>query len=160
MKLKSGSWLIQQFANDSCKCDFGPNRSPCCTTITIEHFRSVDCQMAEPTHDMTSWIWVRWWLAASLRRHPHTVGRRGARIHQKKISFPSHHRLLGDKGGKSFKTSFQIVNTHHPNPPSNTCVFSLFEASDIVQGCSRLLWWRNRQAGWTHLEGKKENYQT
>ena len=43
--------LIQQFAQDSCKCDLGPNRSPCCTTITAEHFRSVRCQMLELTHD-------------------------------------------------------------------------------------------------------------
>ena len=41
--------LIQQFVNDGCKCDFGPNQSPCCTTITAEHFRSVRCQMAELT---------------------------------------------------------------------------------------------------------------
>ena len=43
--------LIQQFAQDGCKCDLGPNRSPCCTTITAEHFRSVRCQMLELTHD-------------------------------------------------------------------------------------------------------------
>ena len=41
--------LIQRFVQDSCKCDLGPNRSPCCTTITVEHFRSVCCQMAELT---------------------------------------------------------------------------------------------------------------
>ena len=27
---------------------------------------------------------------------------------------------------------FQIVNTKAPNSPSNTCVFSIFEASDSV----------------------------
>ena len=44
--------LIQQFVNDGCKYYFGPNRSPCCTTIiTAEHFHSVHCQMAELTHD-------------------------------------------------------------------------------------------------------------
>ena len=43
--------LIQQFVNDGCKCNFGSNRSPCCTTITTEHFHSVRCQMAELTHD-------------------------------------------------------------------------------------------------------------
>ena len=37
-----------------------------------------------------------------------------------------------DKGGKSFKMSFQIVNTRSPNSPSNTCAFSIFEASDSV----------------------------
>ena len=42
--------LIQQFAQNGCKCDLGPNRSPCpcCTTTTAERFRSVCCQM---THD-------------------------------------------------------------------------------------------------------------
>ena len=38
----------------------------------------------------------------------------------------------GGKGGKSFKMSFQVVNTQAPNSPSNTCVFSIFEASDSV----------------------------
>ena len=28
--------------------------------------------------------------------------------------------------------SFQVVNTQAPNSPSNTCVFSIFEASDSV----------------------------
>ena len=43
--------LVQQFAQDGCKCDLGPDRTPCCTTITIEQYRSVRCQMLELTHD-------------------------------------------------------------------------------------------------------------
>ena len=43
--------LIQKFVQDGCKCDFGPNKSPCCTKISLEHFRSVRCQMVELTHD-------------------------------------------------------------------------------------------------------------
>ena len=43
--------LVQQFAQDGCKCDLGPDRSPCCTTITVEQYRSVRCQMLELTHD-------------------------------------------------------------------------------------------------------------
>ena len=43
--------LIQQFAVDGCKCDLEPNRTPCCTSITVEHYRSMCCQMAELTHD-------------------------------------------------------------------------------------------------------------
>ena len=39
-------------------------------------------------------------------------------------------KLGGDKGGKSFKMSIQIVNTPHPNSISNTSVFSVFEAHD------------------------------
>ena len=43
--------LIQQFAQNGCKCDFGPNKTPCCTSISLEHFRSVRCQVSELTHD-------------------------------------------------------------------------------------------------------------
>lgn len=28
------------------------------------------------------------------------------------------------------KLNFQIMNTTHPNSPTNTCVFAAFEASD------------------------------
>ena len=41
-------------------------------------------------------------------------------------------KLGGDKGGGTFKMSFQIVNTQAPNSPANTCVFSIFEAEDSV----------------------------
>ena len=43
--------LIQEFVRDGCKCDLGPNRSPCSTSITVDHFRSLRCQMADPTHE-------------------------------------------------------------------------------------------------------------
>ena len=36
----------------------------------------------------------------------------------------------GDKGGKSFKLTFQIVNTLHPNSPHNTCIVLVFQAGD------------------------------
>ena len=48
--------LIQRFVQDSCKCDLGPNGSPCCTTITVEHSQSVHCQMAELTHDELDFV--------------------------------------------------------------------------------------------------------
>ena len=41
-------------------------------------------------------------------------------------------KLGGDKGGSSFKTSFQIVNVDHPNLVHNTCVFTAFQAPDTV----------------------------
>lgn len=41
-------------------------------------------------------------------------------------------KLGGDKGGGTFKMCFQIVNTQAPNSPTNTCVFSIFEAEDSV----------------------------
>ena len=37
-----------------------------------------------------------------------------------------------DKGGGTFKMTFQVMNTKAPNSPNNTCVFSIFEASDSV----------------------------
>ena len=43
--------IIQRFVRDGCKCDLGPNRGPCSSSITVDHFRSVRCQMAEMTHD-------------------------------------------------------------------------------------------------------------
>lgn len=39
-------------------------------------------------------------------------------------------KIGGDKGGKTMKLNFQILNTIHPNSPTNTCVFAAFEASD------------------------------
>ena len=38
----------------------------------------------------------------------------------------------GDKGGGSFKMSFQLCNVEHPNSPTNTCVFCVFEAADNI----------------------------
>lgn len=39
-------------------------------------------------------------------------------------------KIGGDKGGGSFKMSFQIANILHPNSIYNTVVFCAFEASD------------------------------
>lgn len=41
-------------------------------------------------------------------------------------------KIGGDKGGGTFKMAMQIVNVCNPNSPSNTCVFSIFEAPDSV----------------------------
>ena len=42
-------------------------------------------------------------------------------------------KLGGDKGGRTFKMSFQIVNVHTPNSVHNyTCVFCCFAADDSV----------------------------
>lgn len=63
-------------------------------------------------------------------------------------------KLGGDKGGSSFKASFQIVNVKHPNSIQNTCVFTVFEApytvfnlhialdryKDQVENLQRLQW--------------------
>jgi len=39
-------------------------------------------------------------------------------------------KIGGDKGGGSFKMSFQLGSTEKPNSVENTCVFSVFNASD------------------------------
>ena len=41
-------------------------------------------------------------------------------------------KIGGDKGGGTFKMSFQIVNIDTPNAVHNTCVFSCFAADDSV----------------------------
>ena len=43
--------LIQKFARDGCHCTLGANQSSCCFTITVDHYRSVRCQMMDLTHD-------------------------------------------------------------------------------------------------------------
>ena len=46
--------LVQDHARDGCKCDHGPNKSPCCTTITVDRYRSVRT-IWQSSHTM-SWI--------------------------------------------------------------------------------------------------------
>ena len=45
---------------------------------------------------------------------------------------PRQRNLGGDKGGSSFKASFQILNVDKPNSIRNSCVFAVFEATDSV----------------------------
>ena len=67
--------LIQQFAQDGCKCDLGPNKSPCCTTITVDYFRSVRCQMLELTHDKLDLVVMGQMMAGCFSRE--TSAQRG-----------------------------------------------------------------------------------
>lgn len=39
-------------------------------------------------------------------------------------------KIGGDKGGGSFKASFQLGDVSRPNSIENTCVFAVFNASD------------------------------
>ena len=39
-------------------------------------------------------------------------------------------KIGGDKGGGSFKMSFQLCNVSNPNSVENTCVFAVCNASD------------------------------
>ena len=68
--------LIKHFAHDGCKCNLGPNRNPCRTTITAEHFHSVRCRMLELTRDELALVFIGQVMAASLKRPLHTEGRR------------------------------------------------------------------------------------
>ena len=43
--------LLQQYACDGCKCDYGPKNSPCCTSMTVERYGSIQNDVAELTHD-------------------------------------------------------------------------------------------------------------
>ena len=48
-------------------------------------------------------------------------------------------KIGGDHGGKTFKMSFQIANTTHPNSLQNTVVFACFEAKDSLANLQRVL---------------------
>ena len=37
--------LVQEFVRDGCKCDLGPSRTPCSSSITVDHLRAVRCQV-------------------------------------------------------------------------------------------------------------------
>ena len=41
-------------------------------------------------------------------------------------------KVGGDKGGGSFKMSFQVGNVATPNSPENTCVFAIYEGHDSM----------------------------
>ena len=43
--------LIQEYAKDGCACSVGPDKSPCCRSITLDHYRSVRSQMAGQSPD-------------------------------------------------------------------------------------------------------------
>ena len=46
------------------------------------------------------------------------------------IKMEIHLKIGGDRGGGSFKVSFQVANVENPNRKVNTVVFSIFEAKD------------------------------
>ena len=67
--------LIQEFVRVGCKCDLGPNQQPSSTTITMEHFRSVRCQMAELSCDELDLVVVGQVMAGCFSETiSHTVG--------------------------------------------------------------------------------------
>ena len=42
---------MKTFADSGCTCDLGPNKSPCCSSFTADHYLSLRCAFAEMTHD-------------------------------------------------------------------------------------------------------------
>ena len=89
--------LVQEFVRDGCKCDLGPNRSPCFTSITVDHYRSVRCQMADLSHDeldlvVMGQVMAGCFLAETFRKQDRsrsftTFHHNGTRICQKTFLF-------------------------------------------------------------------------
>ena len=48
-------------------------------------------------------------------------------------------KLLGDKGGGSFKMCFQIINCEKANSPDNTVIFACFKAPDSYSNLKLVL---------------------
>ena len=48
--------LIQEYAKDGCACSVGPDKSPGCRSITLDHYWSVHSQMAELSYDELDWV--------------------------------------------------------------------------------------------------------
>lgn len=65
-------------------------------------------------------------------------------------------KIGGDKGGGSFKMSFQICNVPQPNSVENTCVFAAFQAGDTATNLHIALELYKVQVN--DLNGKKWRY--
>ena len=138
--------LIQQFAQDGCKCDLGPNKSPCCTTITVDHFRSVRCQMLELTHDELDLVVMGQVMAGCFSRETSahrgqqrgksytTFYHNGARICQKTFLFL---HTMGYWRFKAIKASYLVngvvARVHGNIGKRKKLGLSLKQIEDIVQ---------------------------
>lgn len=91
--------VVRHYAVDGCKCDFGPKQSPCCKSISVEHYRSARCHMEELTHDELDLVVMAQVMAGCStgknlsrgnddRNHSHTTfHHHGIRICQKTFLF-------------------------------------------------------------------------
>ena len=138
--------LIQQFAQDGCKCDLGPNKSPCCTFITVDHFRSVRCQMLELTHDELDLVVMGQVMAGCFSRETSahrgqqrgksytTFYHKGARICQKTFLFL---HTMGYWRFKAIKASYLVngvvARVHGNIGKRKKLGLSLKQIEDIVQ---------------------------
>ena len=138
--------LIQQFAQDGCKCDLGPNKSPCCTTVTVDHFQSVHSQMLELTHDELDLVVMGQVMAGCFSRETsaHRGQQRGkqytmfyhngARICQKTFLFL---HTMGYWRFKAIKASYLVngvvARVHGNIGKRKKLGLSLKQIEDIVQ---------------------------
>ena len=136
--------LIQQFVRDGCKCDYGPNHSPCCTSISADHFRSVRCQMTELTHDELDLVVMGQVMAGCFsaetfrgqeRGKSYTLfHHNGRRIYQKTFLFL---HTIGYWRFKALKASYKdsgvVARVHGNKGKKRKLGLTLKEIQDVVQ---------------------------
>ena len=137
--------LIQEFIRDGCKCDLGPSRTPCSSSITADHLRAVRCQKADLTHDELDLVVMGQVMAGCFssqtfrkqeRSRSFTIfHHNGARICQKTFLFL---HTMGYGRFKAIKASF-MANGVLPRVHGNTGKskrkdrLTLHQIQDVVQ---------------------------
>ena len=137
--------LIQEFVRDGCKCDLGPSRTPCSSSITVDHLRAVRCQMADLTHDeldlvVMGQVMAGCFSSATFRKEERSRSftifhHNGARICQKTFLFL---HTMGYGRFKAIKASF-VANGVLPRVHGNTGKskrkdrLTLNQIQDVVQ---------------------------
>ena len=119
--------LIQEFVRDGCKCDLGPSRTPCSSSITVDHLRAVRCQMmADLTHDeldlvVMGQVMAGCFSSATFRKQERSRSftifhHNGTRIYQNTFLFL---HTMGYRRFKVIKASF-VANGVLPRLHGNT----------------------------------------
>ena len=155
--------LIQRFAQGDCHYTSGSNHSPRRSTITADHYRSIRCQILEPTHDELDPVVMGQVMAGffSGETSAHSGQERG------KTYTMFHHngtlickktflflRCMSDKRFKSIKASYlaNVVPRVQGNKGKSRKVeLSLEEIQDIVLVRHELCWCVQRER-----EGERE----
>ena len=137
--------LVQEFVGEGCKCNLGPNSSPCSGSITVNHYRSVRCQMADLTHDELDLVVMGQVMAGCFlmetfrkqeRSRPLTIfHHNGARICQKTFLFL---HTMGYGRFKAIKANFKangVVARVHGNTVKSRRRdrLTLKQIQDVVQ---------------------------
>ena len=63
--------LVQDHQRDGCKCDYSPKKSPCCTTIAVDRYRSLRNDMAELSHNKLDLVMMAQVMADANRNSLH-----------------------------------------------------------------------------------------